>query len=127
MHLLKGDFEVLVLDVFLYISLNLYVCHIAHLTEGNLNLFKKNSLLPFLLISMHIGLGPLTNPPEIVKMRKMTLHFYVIFAKILISAQLKNYNNFILSYIRGAWGVVGCILDLPKGSERNHMIVFGEV
>ena len=52
MRLSKGESEVLALDVFLKIILNLYVCHITHLIVDNLISLKKNSLLPFLLISM---------------------------------------------------------------------------
>ena len=55
-------------------------------------------------------------------MRNMTLHFYVRNAKILSSDQLQTFDNFSLSYIRGGLGVIGCILDLPEGSERNHML-----
>ena len=52
MHFLKGELEVLALDVFLWISLNLYECHITHLIVDNLNFFQKICLLPFLLIQM---------------------------------------------------------------------------
>ena len=33
--------EILALDVLLYISSNLYVCHVTHLIVGNLNFFEK--------------------------------------------------------------------------------------
>ena len=52
MHLVKGNVKVLSLDVFLLISLNLYVRHITQLIVGNPNFYEKIILLPFLLISM---------------------------------------------------------------------------
>ena len=39
MHFLKGELEVLALNVFLLKILNLYVCHISHFIVGNLNFF----------------------------------------------------------------------------------------
>ena len=56
-----------------------------------------------------------TNPQEEVEMRKTTLHFGPQNGTFFNSDQFKAYENFSLSYIRGAWGVLGIILDLPGG------------
>ena len=55
MHFLKGKIEILALDVFLYISLNLYVCHVTHLIVGNLNFFEKRYFTTF---SKNINVPP---------------------------------------------------------------------
>ena len=59
--------------------------------------------------------GAPTNPPKKVGLRQMTLHFYVINAKMFSSDLLKTYDNFSLSYIR--WGLVGAMVY--SGSSRR--------
>ena len=56
MHYLKGKLEILALDVFLYISLNLYVCHVTHSIVGNLTFFENLYLTSF---SIDINVPPL--------------------------------------------------------------------
>ena len=55
MHYLKGKLEVLALDVFLHISLNLYVCHVTHSIVGNLTFFENLYLTSF---SIDINVPP---------------------------------------------------------------------
>ena len=55
MHFLKGELEVLALDVFLLISFNLYVCHTTHLIVGNLNFFD---IFLFTTFSIDINVPP---------------------------------------------------------------------
>ena len=53
--LFTGEIDILALYVLLYISLNLYVCHVAHLTVGNLNFFEKSYITTF---SKNINVPP---------------------------------------------------------------------
>ena len=55
MHFLQGKIEILAVDVLLYISLNLFLCHVTHLIVRNLNFIGKSYVATF---SKNINVPP---------------------------------------------------------------------
>ena len=57
----------------------------------------------------------------------MTLQFGARNAKFPNNDQLWTDDNFTLWYIRGGLAMLGWILDLKEGTERNYMLPLSEV
>ena len=76
---------------------------------------------------MHRALGPQLILMKNKKKRNTTLYFCARNAKFSYSDQLFTDDNLCLSWIKGGLGVLGWIMDIKEGTERNLMLPLCEV